>query len=185
PLATVAGYLCTDAWFCPWVVCRDYGGGRRPIVAGLARAVAVGGGWAAVCYLVGTRASLVRPGWASLIAEVAALEACGAVLAWAVLLSQADRAAWRVRVRSWLGRPAAAGRERRSVRGRRRRPDAGVRHVRLAGPEHRVAGGGGRGRAVRTGEGGRPAPADDHDPGQPARLPPPAGAGDRLPDDRH
>lgn len=107
PLATAAGYLCTDAWFCPWVVCRDYAGGGRRIVAGLIRAVAVGGAWAAVCYLVGTRTSLVRPGWAGLIAEVAALEICGAVLAWTALLSASDRAVWRARVRSWLGRTAA------------------------------------------------------------------------------
>jgi O-antigen/teichoic acid export membrane protein len=109
PLATALAYLCTDAWFCPRVLCRDYGVSGRRIAAGLARAVAVGGGWAGVCYLAGTRPALVWPGWAGLVAEMAVLEIGGVVIGWALLLSPADRAAWRARVRGWLGRPAAGG----------------------------------------------------------------------------
>lgn len=102
PLATLVGYLCTDAWFCPMALCRDHGISGRVIMAGVGRAVAVGGGWAGVCYLVGSRGSYQIPGWTGLLSEVATLEAIGLAIGWTLLLSASDRATWRDRVRKWF-----------------------------------------------------------------------------------
>jgi len=101
-LATTVGYLCTDAWFCPCVLIREYGVSGQAILAGVGRAVAVGGGWAGVCYLVGIRTNYLLPGWGGLFSEAVALEACGLAIGWLLLLSSADRAGWLARVRRWF-----------------------------------------------------------------------------------
>lgn len=103
PLATLFGYLCTDAWFCPCVLVWKYGVSGQAILAGLGRAVAVGGGWAGICYVIGTRTQYMLPGWSGLLAEAVALEACGLAVGWFLLLTSVDRAGWVARVRRWFG----------------------------------------------------------------------------------
>ena len=107
PVATTVAYLCTDAWFCPWVLARDYGVSGRAILSGVGRALGVGGGWAGICWLIGTRANYVLPGWGGLLAEAAVLEASGLAIGWFFLFSPMDRAAWLERVRRWSGRTSA------------------------------------------------------------------------------
>ncbi len=103
PLATVVGCLATDAWFCPRIVCREYGVSARQLGAALIRATAVGGLWAAICYLIGTRSIGVWPGWIGLTVEMATLEMIGIGVIWFVLLSRADQDLWKRRFRGWFG----------------------------------------------------------------------------------
>lgn len=106
PLASLIGYLCTDAWYCPWILSRDEGVPRGAIFDGVGRAAAVGGGWAGICYLIGIRTDYMPVGWAGLFAEAAALEAFSLAIAWFLLLSASDRHVWRARVRGWTSRKA-------------------------------------------------------------------------------
>jgi O-antigen/teichoic acid export membrane protein len=103
PLATVIGLLATDAWFSPWIFCRDHGSSGRRIGGALIRAVAVGAAWAVVCHLVGARSIFLWPGWMGLLVEVGALEIIGFAIIWSVLLSRSDQALWKQRFRGWFG----------------------------------------------------------------------------------
>lgn len=103
PLASFLACLCTDAWFGPFLMVWEYGVSGRAILAGAGRAFAVGGAWAVVCYLIGTRTQYLLPGWGGLLSEAIALESCGLAVGWFFLLSRVDRQGWVARVRGWIG----------------------------------------------------------------------------------
>ena len=105
PMAGVVGYLLTDAWFCPYVLCSEHGVSMRAIGIGLFRATALGGGWVATCFLIANRFAALT-GWWGLAAEAAALETGSLLLAWLLLFSTGDRELWRRRVVGWFRRPA-------------------------------------------------------------------------------
>jgi O-antigen/teichoic acid export membrane protein len=107
PLATAAAYLCTDAWFCPWVLQREAGPTASMVLGGLGRAIGVGSSWGGLCYLVGTRTAYLLPGWPGLFAETFVMEIGGLAIGWLFLLSAAERIAWRQRVRGWFGRQSS------------------------------------------------------------------------------
>ncbi|MFO0810549.1 MAG: lipopolysaccharide biosynthesis protein [Gemmataceae bacterium] len=102
PLATAVAYLATDVWYCPHVLCSDNGFSSWDLLAGTARAVAVGGSWAGLCYYVGTQDVHLLPGWPGLITEAAAFGFGSVLLGWLFLLSESERSLWKVRVRGWF-----------------------------------------------------------------------------------
>jgi len=102
-LGTLAAYLCTDAWYCPAIVCRRYGVRPRAILLAITRALALGVPWAAGVWLL---ASLHVPPfrWVGLLAEEGSLAAAGLAYCWLVVFSREDRTLWRARVVSMLKR---------------------------------------------------------------------------------
>ena len=102
PLAGALAYALTDGWYSPLVVCRMDAIPFVPILAGLLRAVTLGGGWAVACYLIANRSDWVLSGWVGLVSEGLVLEFLGLCLVWVLLFSRVDRALWANRVRGWL-----------------------------------------------------------------------------------
>jgi len=102
-LGTLAAYLCTDAWYCPALVCRRYGVRPRAILVAITRAVAFGLPWVAGVWLV---ASVHVPPfrWLGLVAEEAAFAGAALTYCWLAVFTLDDRKLWRARLASLLSR---------------------------------------------------------------------------------
>jgi O-antigen/teichoic acid export membrane protein len=102
-LGTLAAYLCTDAWYCPALVCRRYGVRPRAIFLAITRAVAFGVPWVTGVWIL---AWLHVPPfrWVGLLAEEGALAGAGLTYCWLVVLTTEDRQLWRARLASLLKR---------------------------------------------------------------------------------
>ena len=102
-LGTLTAYLCTDAWYCPALVCRRYGVRPRAIVVAITRALAFGVPWVIGVWLV---ASLHVPPfrWLGLIAEEGAFAGAGLTYCWFAVFTPEDRKLWRARLASLLKR---------------------------------------------------------------------------------
>ncbi len=96
-LGTLAAYLCTDAWYCPTLVCRRYGVRPRAILIAVARACAFGVPWVAGVWML---ASLHVPPfrWVGLLAEEAALGGAALIYCWFAVFTPDDRKLWRARL---------------------------------------------------------------------------------------
>ena len=104
-LGTLAAYLCTDAWFCPTLVCRRYGARPRAILAAIARAAAFSVPWVSGVWIL---ASVHVPPfrWVGLLVEEAVLAAAALAYCWLAVFSPEDRKLWRARLTSLLKRAA-------------------------------------------------------------------------------
>jgi O-antigen/teichoic acid export membrane protein len=102
-LGTLAAYLCTDAWYCPTLVCRRYGVRPRAIIVAITRAIAFGVPWVAGVW---TLASVHVPPfrWFGLLAEEGALGLAGLAYCWLAVFTTEDRRLWRARVTSLFKR---------------------------------------------------------------------------------
>ena len=105
--ATLAAYLCTDAWYLPRLAARRYGVPGGALARGLARAAAPAALWAAAMMALAAKLPPAAH-WPALLAEMAAAGAGCLLYCWALVLRGADRAAWRGRWRAW--RATARGR---------------------------------------------------------------------------
>jgi len=102
-LGTLAAYLCTDAWFCPALVCKRYGVRPSAIVAAITRAVLLGVPWTAGVWILAT--VHVPPfRWVGLVVEEGVLGCAALTYCWLVVLKTEDRRLWRARVASVLRR---------------------------------------------------------------------------------
>ena len=102
-LGTLAAYLCTDAWYCPTLVCRRYGVRPRAIILAITRAVAFGVPWVTGVWIL---ASIHVPPfrWLGLLVEEAALAGAGLTYCWLLVFTLEDRRLWRARLDSLLKR---------------------------------------------------------------------------------
>lgn len=104
-LGTLAAYLCTDAWFCPTIVCRRYGVRPRAIAGAITRAVLFGVPWATGVWII---ASLHVPPfrWVGLLLEEGLIGLASLAYCWLAVFSIEDRKLWRARFSSLLKRAA-------------------------------------------------------------------------------
>lgn len=102
-LGTIVGYLCTDAWYFPTLVCRRYGVRPRAILVAITRAIGFGVPWVAGVWIL---ASVHVPPfrWFGLLAEEGAVGLAGLTYCWFAVFTTEDRALWRARVNSLLKR---------------------------------------------------------------------------------
>jgi O-antigen/teichoic acid export membrane protein len=103
--ATLTAYLCTDAWFLPYLATQRYGISGRRLARGLARAAAPAALWAAAMAAVALRLPQAAH-WAGLLGEMTAAGAGCLLFCWIAVLGPGDRAAWRER---WMGWRRAGG----------------------------------------------------------------------------
>ncbi|HKO47028.1 MAG TPA: lipopolysaccharide biosynthesis protein [Polyangiaceae bacterium] len=104
-LGTLAAYLCTDAWYCPTLVCRRYDVRPRVIVVAIVRAVAFGVPWVTGVWIL---ASVHVPPfrWVGLLAEEGALACAGLTYCWLAVFTPEDRRLWKARFAGLLRRAA-------------------------------------------------------------------------------
>lgn len=98
--ATVVAYLCTDAWFLPYLAVRHYGVPGGELLRALAAAAGRGGVWALAMVAL-TRWLTPAASWPVFVGEagLAGLLALG--YGWSVVLRSGDRAAWKRRWAAW------------------------------------------------------------------------------------
>jgi O-antigen/teichoic acid export membrane protein len=97
-LGTLCAYLLTDAWYCPWTVCRLYGVRLSRIAGAAVRGVVIGSVWVALVWVFRSRMGPAT-GWAGLLAEGAAALTAALAYCWFVLLIEEDRLTWLRRLR--------------------------------------------------------------------------------------
>ncbi|HEY6394214.1 MAG TPA: polysaccharide biosynthesis C-terminal domain-containing protein, partial [Candidatus Binataceae bacterium] len=96
-LGTVLGYLASDAWYSPYLVCRRYGVRGRAIVLETLRSVALSAPWVlAVWFWVHTRVGMTT--WLKFALDFGAANAVAAIYCWFLVLTRADRSLWRARL---------------------------------------------------------------------------------------
>jgi O-antigen/teichoic acid export membrane protein len=97
-LGTLLSYLLTDAWYCPYLVCRRYHVRPRAIALAAARGLALGIPWAAGAWIL---ASVHTPPWRwiGLICEGVLLGGLSLAYCWLAILDSSERAEWRARIK--------------------------------------------------------------------------------------
>jgi O-antigen/teichoic acid export membrane protein len=99
-LGTAIAYLLTEAWYCPYLVCRLYKIRARVLLKGAVLGALTGAPFAAIVW---TLLALHTPpyGWFGLLAEMSIACVAAVAYAWVAILDRPERLRWRQR---WLAR---------------------------------------------------------------------------------
>ncbi|MCP9494506.1 MAG: polysaccharide biosynthesis C-terminal domain-containing protein [Pyrinomonadaceae bacterium MAG19_C2-C3] len=98
-LATCIAFILTDAWFCPYIFCRDYGVQGTKLLATLFRTVILTMPWAITVWVV----AHLRTGslsWSALLLELSVVMTCAFLYCWLVIFKTPERELWRGRLRA-------------------------------------------------------------------------------------
>lgn len=98
-LGTLIAYLLTDAWYCPWLVCRRYSVRAPVLLIAVSRALLMGAPFVAgVWVLAGTIRA--PSGWPQFIIEALVVMLAAGAYGWMTMLSAGQRREWYRRIRS-------------------------------------------------------------------------------------
>jgi O-antigen/teichoic acid export membrane protein len=97
-LGTLCGYLLTDAWYCPRLVCRSYGVRLETMLRAVGRGAAVGLLWVAAVWLI-TRMMPPSEDWTTFITRAALGGSTALMYCWLAVLDSGERNAWLRRLR--------------------------------------------------------------------------------------
>jgi O-antigen/teichoic acid export membrane protein len=95
-LATIVGYLLTEAWFCPYLFCRRYKVSFRAIVGATFRTLCLGVPWLVLVWFV-AHAHRSLSSWSDFGVELTGMILLGTLYTWILILTPADRTLWRKR----------------------------------------------------------------------------------------
>lgn len=97
-VGTLLGYLLTDAWYCPRLVCRSYGVRLQTVLRAAGRGAAVGLLWVALVWTI-TRSIAPSLDWTTLVVRGGLAGSMAIVYCWLAVLNREEREAWLRRLR--------------------------------------------------------------------------------------